>query len=143
MRAQVATAVFTVLTVLIVGCGSSPAASATPPPATATSTPTAAASPSAAAAAVSPATAGAMTTVTEVNAAGMGGAFSPASISIRAGDSVEWVNKSGNIHNVTFPDMHSPVMFAGDKWTATFSKPGTYKYTCTYHPGMDGVVVVS
>ena len=82
--------------------------------------------------------------VTEVNATGMGGAFSPATVSIRAGDQVEWTNKSGNIHNVTFstPEAHSPVMFAGDRWSQAFPTAGTFHYVCTYHPGMEGSVVV-
>ena len=40
--------------------------------------------------------------VAEVNASGMGGAFSPALLQIHVGDTVEWTNSSGNIHNVTF-----------------------------------------
>ena len=75
----------------------------------------------------------------------MGGAFSPASVSVHVGDSVEWTNKSGNIHNVTFatPAVHSPVMFAGETWKQTFTTPGTFHYVCTYHPGMEGEIVVS
>lgn len=141
MRAPFATALLAAATVVVAACGSAPAAStASTPTAPATS-----AAPTAPAASAAPAMAGssgATATVMEVNAPGMGGAFSPASISIHPGDSVTFTNASGNIHNVTFADMHSPIMYGGERWSATFPKPGTYKYVCTYHPGMEGVVNV-
>ena len=116
----------------------SPAPSA---PASATTAPSAAPPSSA----VTPGGTGKTIAVTEVNATNMGGAFNPPMLAVHVGDTVEWTNSSGNIHNVTFADstMHSPIMYGGDKWSQVFTKAGTYKYTCTFHPGMEGTIVVS
>ncbi|MGH7883584.1 MAG: cupredoxin domain-containing protein [Candidatus Dormibacteraceae bacterium] len=84
-------------------------------------------------------------TVEQVNATGMGGAFSPAQVNIPVGGSVQWINHSGNVHNVTFDDSSigtSPIMYANATYSKTFTKPGTYHYACTYHPGMEGTVIV-
>jgi plastocyanin len=84
--------------------------------------------------------------VHEVNATNMGGAFDPATITVRVGTRVRWINASGNIHNVTFEDSsvgHSATMASKDSFEITFKKEGTYKYRCTFHPGMEGTVVVS
>lgn len=137
------------LVTVVAGCsqGTSPSASHSPMATGSASAPAAAtAAPSASAPAASaPPAGGKAIAVAEVNAAGMGGAFSPAMLTVHAGETVEWTNSSGNIHNVTFAgsNMHSPIMYAGEKWSQVFMTPGTYKYTCTYHPGMDGTIVVS
>jgi plastocyanin len=83
--------------------------------------------------------------VKQVNASGRGGAFTPETATVKAGDRVRWVNDSGNIHNVTFEDASikaSTVMYQSNMFEVTFPKPGTYRYRCTFHPGMDGVVIV-
>ena len=83
--------------------------------------------------------------VMEVNATNKGGAFDPEMVKVPVGGTVMWTNNSGNIHNVTFTDTSikaSTVMSKGDAFKVTFPKAGTYKYTCTFHPGMDGTVVV-
>lgn len=78
-------------------------------------------------------------------------AFVPASITISVGDTVEWINNSGN-HNVngtiaTYPN--NPDSFGnsvGSNWTYSFkfTEPGTYDYVCDPHIsfGMTGQVVV-
>ena len=121
------------------GCGSSPAPLSDVSP-TPSSTPTAAAAVS-----PPPAATGAVTAVKEVNAIGMGGAFDPPMVAIKAGGSVRWTNSSGNIHNVTFADASikaSGVMSPGESFDTVFARPGTYSYRCTFHPGMEGTVVV-
>ena len=141
------------LVLFVAGCSQGMATTANPAPAASSSTgpapaatasPTTSAAPSAAPSATAAAS-GVKVAVAEVNATGMGGAFNPAMLTIHVGDTVEWTNSSGNIHNVTFsdPSMHSPVMFGGDKWSQVFTKAGTYRYVCTYHPGMEGTIVVS
>ncbi len=136
------------LILLIGGCSSGTAATpvaSSSPAATATTAPPATSAPSATPSASAPVTTGKTMAVAEVNASGMGGAFNPPLLQVQVGDAVEWTNSSGNIHNVTFADstMHSPIMFRGDKWSQVFTKPGTYKYTCTFHPGMEGTIVVA
>ncbi|MBJ7602847.1 MAG: cupredoxin domain-containing protein [Candidatus Dormibacteraeota bacterium] len=103
--------------------------------------PTVAASPSA-----SQAPASAAAVVEEVNASNKGGDFRPAGLTIKAGETVEWVNHSGNIHNVTFDDKslgNSSTMSANETFSKKFDKPGSYHYVCTFHPGMEGTVTVS
>jgi plastocyanin len=73
--------------------------------------------------------------------------FSPATMTVPVGTTVTWVNNDSDIHSVAADD-GDPVMFksAGldtdDKFTFTFTKPGTYAYHCTLHPHMTGKIVV-
>ena len=70
-------------------------------------------------------------------------AFSPRSISIRAGDRVTWTNDSTTQHNVTFATFASATyMEPGTRYGHTFSGPGTFRYTCTLH-GFTGTVIVT
>ena len=85
-------------------------------------------------------------------------AFSPATITIKAGNSVTWTNDGFSSHTVTSDSMGvfdsgmlSPPMASMDPYGGTssgqtygmaFPTPGTYKYHCTNHPAMHGTVVV-
>jgi plastocyanin len=75
------------------------------------------------------------------------GAFAPANISVKKGDSVEWDwVDSGAQHSVTSDDnttFDSCLQGAGSKFVVTFSTAGDYKYHCTIHSGMVGDVKVS
>tara|TARA_B100001758_G_C18334968_1_gene571037 strand:- start:1 stop:1302 length:1302 start_codon:yes stop_codon:yes gene_type:complete len=84
-----------------------------------------------------------------INTQGM--TFSPANITINAGDTVVWNNTSG-YHNVngtqnTFPN--NPEDFGnslGSSWTYThvFNTAGDYDYQCDPHlPGMVGTITVN
>lgn len=71
--------------------------------------------------------------------------FVPESVTVKVGDVVEWVNSGSVPHNVTFdayPSLTSPTMNGGDRHEVRFTRPGTYQYHCTFHPGMNGTVVV-
>jgi plastocyanin len=87
--------------------------------------------------------------------------FSPASVNIHVGQTVEWRNTSVITHTVTADraiakdpsDASVPagaVAFnsgdipAGNVFAHTFTVPGTYKYFCAHHEGdgMVGTVVV-
>jgi len=87
--------------------------------------------------------------------------FLPDKITIKAGQTVEWVNNAKTLHSVdgdpTMALKPSDVSLpAGAKpfdsgfmkpdmtWDYTFKVPGTYKYTCVPHEkdGMNGEVVV-
>ena len=70
--------------------------------------------------------------------------FSPDSLSVKVGDIVEWDNSSQAGHNVTFDQgLHSDTMSNGDTYQVKFAKAGSYKYQCTFHPGMTGTVTVT
>ncbi len=67
-------------------------------------------------------------------------------VRIPVGDTVTWSNTDQASHNVAITDGPaldvSPEMKQGDKFTMTFSKPGTYRYYCEFHPWMKAEIVV-
>ena len=81
----------------------------------------------------------------KVEEAGIRGmAFTPARIEIEAGTTVTWKNNDPLAHSVTAADrsFDSGLIQPGATWSYTFSKAGTYDFSCTPHPFMKGVVVV-
>jgi plastocyanin len=87
--------------------------------------------------------------------------YSPADVTVRSGDTVEWRNTSPITHTVTddpsrakkpgdaslppgAPSFDSGDITAGKIYMQTFTIPGTYRYFCTHHEndGMVGTVVV-
>jgi plastocyanin len=79
-----------------------------------------------------------------------GNLFSPTSAEIRVGGTIRWrISESpdGRGHNVVFsgnaPGKPADIpIVKGVTVPRTFSRTGTFPYTCTIHPGMDGDVVV-
>ena len=74
-----------------------------------------------------------------------GMAFSPASITIKAGQTVTWVNQDSIAHTVTSDQgLWDPGSLApGASYQQTFATAGQYAYHCTIHPFMTGTVVVT
>jgi len=70
--------------------------------------------------------------------------FSPASLTIHAGETVRWTNHDDLPHNVVSEDksFKSKTLDTDENFSFTFSKPGTYTYYCSIHPRMTGKVVV-
>lgn len=72
--------------------------------------------------------------------------FSPASITVVVGvnNTVVWKNKDNVAHTVTSTSklFDSGNLNPGDTFSYTFTVPGTYQYSCSYHPWMKGVVIV-
>lgn len=69
--------------------------------------------------------------------------FSPATIEIKKGDTVEWTNEDITPHTATARPIFDSGSIAPDKsWEHTFVKAGTLPYGCTFHPDMKGVVVI-
>ena len=84
------------------------------------------------------------TDVVKVKIANM--AFSPATLTIHAGTTVTWVNYDGDAHSVESRDKafpSSPLLNTGDKYSYTFTTPGTYTYYCAVHAYMTGKIVVT
>ena len=73
-------------------------------------------------------------------------AFSPSTLTVAAGTTVTWVNRDGDAHSVESRDKgftSSPLLNTGDKYSYTFTTPGTYAYYCAVHAAMTGKIVVT
>jgi len=70
--------------------------------------------------------------------------YDPPKLTIKPGETVQWINKDDNDHTVIADDdsFASENLGSGDKFTHTFDKKGTFKYHCKYHPRMKGTVLV-
>ena len=70
--------------------------------------------------------------------------FVPATLTVKAGTAVTWVNRDEEPHNVVSPErvFRSKAIDGGEKFTAVFDKPGTYNYLCAVHPRMRGTIIV-
>ena len=71
--------------------------------------------------------------------------FSPETIEIKTGQTVEWTNDDLTPHTVTSQgsgDLSSGSIDAGASWRHTFTQAGSFQYYCTFHPEMKGTVVV-
>jgi plastocyanin len=73
-------------------------------------------------------------------------AFSPASLSVRAGTTVTWNFKDSTRHNVTVrrgpARFHSRDIRRGS-YSRTLKRRGTYKIFCSIHPDMHQTIRVS
>ncbi len=72
--------------------------------------------------------------------------FTPATVTVKAGTTVTWTNRDAIGHTVNFHanGINSPsILNQGDKFSHTFSTPGTYAYICDIHPFMHGTIVVT
>ncbi|HUW85315.1 MAG TPA: cupredoxin family copper-binding protein [Methanoregula sp.] len=70
-------------------------------------------------------------------------AFDPASITVKAGSTVRWVNQDSVPHRILFADnVDSNVLAAQQSYSRKFDQAGTYDYSCTIHPTMQGTVIV-
>jgi plastocyanin len=89
---------------------------------------------------------GADVTVTIQDSPESVGVFTPQTVHVRPGQTVGWINASGDYHTVTFevpgapPSSHG--FGHGGTFTARFPSLGTYPYRCLYHDGMTGQVIV-
>ncbi len=59
-------------------------------------------------------------------------------------NTVTWVNDDHTIHTITSNSgiFNSGLLNNGNRWSYTFSTPGTYGYHCEIHPFMTGMIVV-
>lgn len=64
---------------------------------------------------------------------------------VPVGTTVEWTNNDPVAHTVTSVDksFNSGLINPGKTYRHTFTKAGTYNYSCTTHPFMKGVVAVT
>ena len=77
--------------------------------------------------------------------------FSPASLTINAGDTVEWINVDTAAHTVTSGSpadgpsgvFDSSLIMGGESFENTFDEAGSYDYFCMVHPWMIGDIQVN
>jgi plastocyanin len=71
--------------------------------------------------------------------------FGPQTVTVTSGTHVTWVNQDDIPHTVVSDDkttFKSHALDTDEKFSFTFSKPGTYNYFCSIHPKMTAKVVV-
>jgi len=89
--------------------------------------------------------------------------YAPPIINIKVGDTITWSNDDKEGHTVTSGDsagrfgwmsekqgkfgepdgfFDSGRFMPNDSWTYTFDNTGTFSYFCTFHPWMEGIVIV-
>jgi plastocyanin len=70
--------------------------------------------------------------------------FRPATLTVRRGDRITWVNNDLFPHTATGPSgtFDSASIPAGGSWSFVAGKSGTFTYTCTFHPTMKAVLTV-
>lgn len=73
-----------------------------------------------------------------------GNCFFPTVLFVNEGATVTWTNRDAVEHSVTGLGARwgDESLQQGDSVSVDFSKPGVYPYTCYFHPGMVGAVVV-
>jgi plastocyanin len=71
-------------------------------------------------------------------------AFDPATVTIKAGETVTWTNEDSASHTVVGDggEFESDSLSTGDTFSFTFDTAGTYAYHCSIHPSMKASVIV-
>jgi plastocyanin len=72
--------------------------------------------------------------------------FEPSTLTVSAGTVLTWLNEDDAPHTVIGTDPESPLksqpLDTGDRYSISLTKPGTYRYFCSLHPHMTGIVIV-
>jgi len=70
--------------------------------------------------------------------------YGPSMLTVPVGTTVTWVNHDEEPHTVTSGTgaFSSAGLVHEDTFVQTFTKPGTYQYSCAIHPYMKGTLVV-
>jgi amicyanin len=70
--------------------------------------------------------------------------FAPQRLTVKAGTTVTWINEDDIPHTVasSTKQFKSKALDTDDKFSFTFSTPGTYDYFCSLHPHMTGTILV-
>ncbi len=69
-------------------------------------------------------------------------AFQPAQVTIKPNQTVGWINNDNTAHTVTGSGFDSGSIGPGGRYDHLFDTVGTYNYSCTIHPQMQGSVIV-
>ncbi len=71
--------------------------------------------------------------------------FGDGPLEVPAGTTVEWINNDAVGHSLVADDgsFQSPDISSGERFSFTFTEPGTYDYRCGIHPTMRGTIIVT
>ncbi|MGQ0630428.1 MAG: cupredoxin domain-containing protein [Sporichthyaceae bacterium] len=73
-------------------------------------------------------------------------AYLPKKPTIEVGSKVRWTNLDMDVHDVATTKaprkFTSPALDLKDKYTKKFTKPGVYRYFCSFHPEMVATIKV-
>ena len=73
--------------------------------------------------------------------------FAPQTLTVPVGSTVTWTNRDDIPHTVVSTEdpkaFKSKALDTDERFSFTFSKPGTYSYFCSIHPKMTGKVAVN
>ena len=138
--------------ILLAACGGGSTGTGTGTTATTGATSTTAATPTTGAASTPSATAaqtGSGQTVMIITDSSGSFAFSPATLTIKAGTTVTWKNTTAVAHTVTSDDGKSfdtgtsnPIAAQSGTFSFTFTTPGIFAYHCEIHPFMKATIIV-
>ncbi len=143
-RATLLTTGLLLFSLILAGCGGGSSSAVPTATATATATATPTATPT-----NTPTPSGSQASVRMSGSIASGFAFTPATITIKVGTAVVWINATSAPHTST-SDVGSP--FAWDtsfiqpgqaSTPVTFTQVGTFHYHCNVHPYMHGTIVVT
>jgi amicyanin len=70
--------------------------------------------------------------------------FEPATLTVKPGTTVTWIQEDSAPHTVTGGNgkLRSDTLTGGQRFSHTFGEAGSYDYACNFHPMMKGKVVV-
>ena len=70
--------------------------------------------------------------------------FTPQRVTVKVGTTVTWSNEDDVPHTIASSSklFKSKPLDTRDKFSFTFTTPGTYEYFCSLHPHMTGAIVV-
>ena len=69
--------------------------------------------------------------------------FEPTVLNVTTGTVVNWTNEDSAPHTATGDGFDTGRLDKGEAGEITFGETGTFEYICTYHPQMEGRVVVA
>lgn len=68
--------------------------------------------------------------------------FDPAELTVERGTRIVWKNQDLFPHTATAESFDSGNLEVNDSWSYVANEPGVHAYRCTYHPTMEGRLIV-
>ncbi len=70
--------------------------------------------------------------------------FFPAKLTVNAGTELTWVNRDSVPHNAIADGgaFDTGTLNRDERGSVVLDQPGTYRYVCTFHPGMEATLTV-